>query len=180
MVKSIEDKNLFLFLLSKTLKDVGLCPYFFNNKMKTIKGNLILEKDTIFNEDLTVKGNITGKDGNRYNLTVNGDLNCLNLRCWDLRCENLDCKNLDCWDLRCWDLRGGDLKCWDLDCNDLDCLNLNCGNLNCRDLKCGNLNCRDLIFYAVAIAYNSFKCKSWKASRPNYIIKCLDGEIETK
>ena len=32
----------------------------------------------------------------------------------------------------------------------------------------------------MAIAYNSFKCKSWKARRENYIIKCLDGEIEVK
>ena len=47
--------------------------------MKTIKGNLILEKDTIFDDNLTVKGNIMGKDGEIYNLTVKGDLHCLNL-----------------------------------------------------------------------------------------------------
>ena len=113
--------------------------------MKTIKGNLILEKDTIFNEDLTVEGNIIGTDGNRYNLTVKGDLDC----------RNLDCGNLDC----------GNLKCL---------------NLDCRNLNCDNLDCLNLSFYAFAITYNSFKCKSWKARRPNYIIKCLDGEIEIK
>ena len=69
--------------------------------------------------------------------------------------------------------------CWNLDCRDLNCGNLNCGNLDCRDLNCGNLNCGNLNFYAVAVAYNSFKCKSWKARRNNYIIKCLDGEIGT-
>ena len=61
----------------------------------------------------------------------------------------------------------------------LNCWNLNCGDLNCEDLNCWNLNCKDLNFYAVAVAYNSFKCKSWKARRNNYIIKCLDGEIGT-
>ena len=68
----------------------------------------------------------------------------------------------------------GNIRCeggnWNLDCGDL-----NCGDLNCWDLDCGNLN-----FYAIAIAYKSFKCKSWKAKRDNFIIKCLDGEIEIK
>ena len=118
--------------------------------METIKGNLILEKDTIFNESLTVEGNILGKEGVRYNLIVLGNLDCRNLNC-----RNLDCGNLDCFDL--------------------DCLNLNCLNLNCLNLDCLNLS-----FYAIAITYNSFKCKSWKSGRNNYIIKCLDGDIEIR
>jgi hypothetical protein len=112
-------------------------------KMKTIKGDLIMTEDMTFDEDLKVEGDIYGKDGDRFNLTVRGDLNC----------RNLDCRDLNCWDL--------------------DCRNLDCRNLNCRDL-----NCWDLDFYAVAIAYNSFKCESWKAKRENYVIKCLDGKIE--
>ena len=93
--------------------------------MKIIKGNLIMKEDMTFDEDLKVEGSIFGENGNRYNLAVKGDLNCL-----------------------------------DLDCRDLNCL--------------------DLKFYAVAIAYNSFKCKFWEARRENYIINCLDGEIEIK
>ena len=73
-----------------------------------------------------------------------------------------------------------DLNCWDLNCKDLNCWDLNCRDLNCWDLNCLNLNCWDLSFYAVAIAYNSFKCKSWKARREKYIIKCLDGKIEVE
>jgi len=106
--------------------------------MKRIKGDLILTEDTTFVEDLKVEGNISGKDGFKYKLTVKGDLNCFDLHCFDLNCFDLDC-----------------------------------GNLDCLDLHCRNLN-----FYAVAIAYNSFKCKSWKANRKNYIIKCLYGEIK--
>ena len=51
------------------------------------------------------------------------------------------------------------------------------GNLNCLDLNCWDLDCWDLSFYAIAIAYNSFKCKSFKAIRENHIIKCLDGKV---
>ena len=120
--------------------------------MKTINGDLIMEKDMTFNEDLVIKGNIFGKNGNRFNLKVIGNLKCFNVNCGDLNCGNLNCSNLNCG-------------------------NLNCNNLNCLDLNCNNLNCLDLNFYATAIAYNSFKCKTWKARRRDYIIKCLDEKI---
>ena len=163
--------------------------------MKIINGNLIMKEDMIFNGDLKVEGNILGKNGNIFNLIVNGDLDCGNLTCKNLNCGDLNCRDLDCWNLNCrnlncldltcknldcWDLTCKNLNCGDLNCRDLDCWNLNCRNLNCRDLICMNLNCNDLNFYAIAIAYNSFKCKSWKARRKKFIIKCLDGEIEGK
>ena len=106
-----------------------------------------------------IKGDLILKEDTRFdeNIEVEGDIICeggfWNLDCWDLTCNNLTCRNLDCWDL-------------------------DCRNLDCRNLDCWNLNCRDLNFWAVAIAYNSFKCKSWKSERKNYIIKCLDGEME--
>jgi len=108
--------------------------------MKKIKGDLILEKDTVFEEDLKVEGNIIGKDGNRYNLTVKGNIDCLDINCWDIDCRDIDCGNINCWDI----------------------------------------NCEDIDFYAVCVAYKTFKCKSWKAKRDNFICKCLDGEIEIK
>ena len=58
------------------------------------------------------------------------------------------------------------------------------GDVVCKggswNLTCGNLDCENLIFSDIAVAYFSFKCKSWKARRDNFIIKCLDGEIEIK
>jgi hypothetical protein len=77
---------------------------------KTIQGDWIMKKDEIIEESLLVEGNISGKNGNRYNLIVKGDLNCRDLNCRDLNCRNLNCRNLDCWDLKCWDL-----NCLDLD-----------------------------------------------------------------
>ena len=50
--------------------------------------------------------------------------------------------------------------------------------LECNNLKCWDLKCYDLNYYAFAIAYNSFKCKSAKARRENGFHKCLDSEIE--
>jgi hypothetical protein len=114
----------------------------------------------IIKGDLVLKENTTIDDG----VKVEGNIRCEG-GFWDLNCR----------DLSCWDL-----DCLDLDCLDLNCLDLNCWNLDCLDLNCWNLDCLDLKFNAVAIAYHSFKCKSWKARRGNYIIKCLDGEIEIK
>jgi len=67
------------------------------------------------------------------------------------------------------------LKCWDLKCRNLKCWDLKCGNLECWDLECW-----DLEYYAVAFAYNSFKCKSVKGKRRNSKHFCLDEEIEFK
>ena len=120
-------------------------------KMKIIKGNLVLKGDTIFKDDIKVEGNIIGD----YNLKVCGDIHCWNIDCMDIVC--------------------GDIDCLDIDCLDIDCGNIDCMNINCRNIDCVNIN-----FSAVAIAYCSFKCKSWKARRDNFIIKCLDGEVEIK
>jgi hypothetical protein len=121
--------------------------------MKIIKGDLVLTENTTINDDVMVEGNVRCQGG------------VWDLTCWDLNCRNLNCE---------------DLTCWDLNCKNLNCKNLNCCNLTCWDLNCKNLNCEDLTFYAVAIAHSSFKCKSWKARRDKFVIKCLDGEIEIK
>ena len=76
--------------------------------MKTIKGDLILKKDTTFNEDLKVEGNIQGY----FNLKVCGNIDCWNIDCW-----NIDCRNIDCWNI--------------------DCRNIDCGNIVfCNKIKC--------------------------------------------
>jgi len=132
--------------------------------MKIIHGDLIMKEDLTFHEDLRVEGNIFGKDGERFDLNVKGNLNCGNLNCGNLYCWDLECRNLDCGDLNCLNL-----DCWNVSCRNLDCWNLNCGNLSCR-------NCS---YHAVAFAYNNIRCKSITGRREN----CkepfvLDGKIE--
>ena len=62
--------------------------------MKTIKGDLILKKDTVFEESIKVEGNIRGKDGKRFNLKVEGDITAGNIHVWDI----------DAWDIHAWDI----------------------------------------------------------------------------
>jgi hypothetical protein len=110
----------------------------------------------------TIKGDLVLKEDFYLedDLTVEGDIRCEG-RYWDLKVNG----NIDC----------GDITCGDINCRDIDCLNIDCWNIDCWNINCGDLN-----FYAFAIAYKSFKCKSWKARRDNYVIKCLDGKIEIK
>lgn len=115
---------------------------------KTIKGNLILEKDTLFPESIVVEGSIIGKDGVRYNLKVNG-----NIDCWDINCRNINC---------------GDIDCWDINCGDIDCLNINCWDIDCK----GKIN-----YYAVCFAYYNIKCKSIQGRRQNSRHFVLDGKL---
>ena len=124
--------------------------------METIKGNLILKENTTFNEDLKVEGSIIGD----YNLTVLGDINCLNIHC-----NNIDCNNIDCLDI---------------DCFNIDCFNIDCLDIHCNDINCLDINCNDINYYAVCFAYNNIKCKSIKGRRKNSKHFVLDGEIIIK
>ena len=88
---------------------------------KIIEGNLVLEKDTEFDESIEVSGSILGKDGHRFNLKVEGDIDC----------NNIDCHNITCLDINCLDI-----NCLDINCLDIDCRNINCHNINCLDIDC--------------------------------------------
>ena len=55
--------------------------------MKTIKGDLILKKDTTFKEDLKVEGDIKGW----FDLKVLGNIDA----------RNINARNIDAWDIIC-------------------------------------------------------------------------------
>ena len=51
---------------------------------KTIKGNLVLKKDTVFEDSIVVEGSIVGKDNERYDLTVKGDISAHNISAYNI------------------------------------------------------------------------------------------------
>jgi len=99
---------------------------------RTIHGDLILTKDTTFNESIIVEGNIKGY----FDLKVKGDIDCVNIDCGNIDCGNIDCRNIDCRNIDCWDI-----DCWDIDCWDIDC-----GNIDCWDIDCRNIDCRNIVY----------------------------------
>ena len=52
-----------------------------------IKDNLILTKDTTFNESIEVQGDIKGY----FDLKVVGNIDCENIDCWNIVCWNIVC-----------------------------------------------------------------------------------------
>ena len=58
--------------------------------MKTIKGNLELTEDTVFDESITVQGDIICKDGSWFSLKVAGDIDA-----WDINARDIDALNIN-------------------------------------------------------------------------------------
>jgi hypothetical protein len=79
-----------------------------------------------------------------------------------------------------YNLNAHDINAWNIDACDIDAWNINAHDINAHDINAFEIDADNINFYAVAIAYYSFKCKSWKSRRNNFVIKCLDGEIEIK
>jgi hypothetical protein len=109
-----------------------------------IKGNLILEKDTTYEEDLKVDGNILGKDGNRYNLAVKGNINARNINAW-----NINARNIDAWNINARNINARNINAWDIDAVDIDAGNINARNIdawniNARNINARNINARDI------------------------------------
>ena len=50
--------------------------------------------------------------------------------------------------------------------------------IGARIIVAGNINAKDVLFWAIACAYVSFKCKSIKGRRDNAKYICLDKEVE--
>ena len=76
-----------------------------------------------------------------------------------------------------WNINALDINALDIDAWDINALDINARNINAWDINAWDIDALDISFCAVAIAYKTFKCKTWKAGRDNFVIKCLDSEI---
>ena len=113
-----------------------------------------MDKDMEYEGDLIVKGNILGKDGNRYDLTVNG-----NIKAGDITARNITARNII----------AGDINAYDITANE----DIIAGDITARDISA-----RDITYYAVCFAYYDIKCKSIIGTRNNARHFVLDGKIE--
>ena len=118
---------------------------------KVFEGDLVLEKDTVFDEGIEVNGNITGKNGVRYGLKVEGNISAL------------------------------DISAGDISAGDISALDISAGNISAWDISAWDISAKgNISYYAFCIAYKNIKCKSIKGRRENSFHKALDGEITTK
>jgi len=59
--------------------------------VKVIEGDLVLKKDTVFEDDLNVDGNITGG----YDLKVKGNIDAWNINAWNIDAWNIDAEKIN-------------------------------------------------------------------------------------
>jgi len=87
--------------------------------MKTIKGNLELTEDTVFDESITVQGDITCKDGSWFSLKVAGDINTVdinagNIDAWNINARNIYARDIDALNINAVDINARDIDAWDI------------------------------------------------------------------
>ena len=149
--------------------------------METIKGDLVLTKNTTFDGDLKVEGNIrcvggpwdiNARDINARDINA-CDIDAWDINAWDINECDIDARDINARDINAWDINAGDIDARDIDARDINAWDINAWDIDARDI-----NAWDIEFVAFAIARQSFKCKSWKGRRENHLAKCLDKEIE--
>ena len=99
--------------------------------MKTIKGDLILEKDTTFKESIKVEGNIRGKDDEKFNLTVYGNIDALDIHA----------RNIDALDIHAWNIHARNIDAWDIDARNIDAWDIHARNIHARNIDALDIIC---------------------------------------
>ena len=84
---------------------------------KTIKNDLILKKDTTFNESIIVEGNIKGN----FNLRVIG-----NIDAWDIDALDIDALDINALNINAWDINARYINARDINAFNIDALNIIC------------------------------------------------------
>jgi hypothetical protein len=97
--------------------------------MKTIQGNLVLEKDTTFEDSIRVNGNILGKDEKRFSLTVHGNITAGNITAGNITAGNITAGNITAWNITAWDIDASDINAWDIDAGDINAWDIDAGDI---------------------------------------------------
>ena len=110
------------------------------------------------------------KETNTYNFIEDGELISIKLN------FNLCVKS----DINAWDINARDINAWDINASDINARDINASDINARDINAWDINASDITYYAICLAYKTFKCYSIKGRRENAKHICLDNKIIIK
>lgn len=114
--------------------------------MPTIKGNLILRKNTTYNGSLTVEGNILGKNGKRHSLTVKGNLTARSINAEDITARNIDALDINAEDITAArniyasNINSRNITARNIYAEDINAFNINANNVDALFILCEALN----------------------------------------
>ena len=130
-------------------------------------------------------------DGNREEVNIECDINvdgsiyAWNINAWNINAEDINAWDIDAVNINAVNITARNINAWDIDAvninaEDINAVNINAEDINARDINARDINADHISYYAVCIAYKTFKCKSVKGRRKNAVHMCLDGDIEYK
>ena len=103
----------------------------------------------------------------RMNIEIDANIDARDIKAW----------NIKAWNIKAWDIDACDIDARDIDARDIDVRNIDACDINAWDIKAWNINAGEIKFYAICVAYNTFKCKSLVGIKENAKAICLDSEV---
>ena len=97
--------------------------------MKVIKGDLVLEKDTVFDEDIKVEGDIVCKNG-RWNIDAGG-----------ITANNITANNIIAWDIDAWDITANNIIARNITARDITARDIDAWNIDARNIRAWDITC---------------------------------------
>ena len=95
----------------------------------TINGNLELTEDYKTKKHLVVRGNISGKDGKK----------------WNINARNINARNINARDIDAWNINAGDINAWNINAGGIDARNINARNIDAGGIDAGGIDARNII-----------------------------------
>ena len=117
--------------------------------MKTFNSDLVLEKDTIFNESIMVHGNISCKNGMRYYLKVRGNIDARNINALDIDSYNIDALDIDSYNINADNIDAHNINAYNIDARNIDALNIDAHNINAYNINSYNIDAHDINLYNI-------------------------------
>jgi hypothetical protein len=112
---------------------------------KKIKGNLVLMKDTTFDESIEVEGNIKCEK-ERYNLKVAGNIDAWNIVAGNIDAWNIVAGNIDAWNIDAWNIDAGNIDAGNIDAWNIVAGNIDAGNIDAWNIVAWDIFAWDIIF----------------------------------
>jgi len=129
--------------------------------MKIIKGDLILKKDTTFEESIKVEGNIKGY----FDLKVIGNIVALNISARNINARNIDARNINARNINARNIDALDIVALNIDARNISARNIDALNIDARNINARNISAWNI----VALNINARNINAWNIDAWNII-----------
>ena len=127
----------------------------------------------VFSEDVEFTFNV------EVDANINAcDIKARNINARDINARDINAWNIKAWSINAWNIKAFDINAWSIKACDINASDINAGNIKVCDIKAININACDINYYALCVAYRTFKCVTVEGRRENSKHFCLDSEIE--